>query len=270
MVNKKPQAQVVTTIPIENLVRGEFQPRLHFDKAALVELAESIKSLGLIQPITVRPIGSDLYEIVAGERRWRASQLAGLHAVSCIIYHYSDEEAARAATIENLQRQDLNPIEEAQAYQRLIDDFHYTHEKIAETLGKSRTKVSNSLRLLTLDDRVKRYLMEGALSEGHGKVLISVATSSQLKLSEKCIAQAWSVRKLEQEIKKLQEKITIRKIDPNLVQLENLVTDQLATEVKFEPDDSGSGWMKIRYYDLETLEGIFSKMGVKSEKMEWG
>lgn len=256
----------ITHIPIENLQRGEFQPRHHFDKTALEELADSIKSLGLIQPITVRPIGKERYEIVAGERRWRACQLAGLKTVPCIIYQYNDEEAARAATIENLQRQDLNPVEEAKAYQRLIDEFHYTHEKIAETLGKSRTKVSNSLRLLTLDHRVQKLLMEGVLSEGHGKVLLSAPLSLQVKIAEKCAIQAWSVRKLEQEIKKAQEKNQVANKDPNMTRLENLVTAQLAAEVKFEAEETGSGWMKIRYYDLETLEGIFQKMGVKQEE----
>lgn len=255
----------IMEIPIENLVRGEFQPRRHFDQAALEELAESIKTLGLIQPITVRCIGHERYEIVAGERRWRASQIAGLQTVACIIQDYTDEVAAQAATIENLQRQDLNPIEEARAYQRLIDEFAYTHEKIADSLGKSRAKISNSLRLLTLDARVQTMLIDGVLSEGHGKVLLSALLNFQVKLAEKCVAQGWSVRKLEQEVKKIHEKPSVEKTDPNLIHLENLITSQLATEVKFETEDTGSGWMRIRYYDLETLEGIFEKMGITKD-----
>ena len=253
----------ITHIPLDRLARGIYQPRRQFDENLLHELADSIKSLGMIQPITVRPLTNGNYEIVAGERRWRAAQLAGLSDVPCIIRHYSDEEAAQAATIENLQREDLNPIEEARAYQRLIHEFDYTHEQIATSLGKSRTKVSNSLRLLNLDSRVQQWLINKKLSEGHGKILISLPIAWQIKLGEKCIQHDWSVRKLEMEIKKIQDKPLVEKADPNLLRLEQNLASELAAEVKFETENAGSGWIKIRYYDLETLEGLFQKFGVK-------
>ncbi len=161
--------QTIKAIPIEQLVRGKYQPRRHFDKKALEELAQSIRTNGLIQPIVVRPIAKQQYEIIAGERRWRAVQLAGMHNIECVIRDLTDTEAIEASTIENLQREDLNPIEEATAFQRLADDFHYTHEEIAATIGKSRARVSNVIRLLKLDTSVQQLLIDGLLNEGHVK-----------------------------------------------------------------------------------------------------
>lgn len=254
------EGAMISLLPIDRLSRGIYQPRRQFDPMALQELAESIKHLGLIQPITVRQKPNGDYEIVAGERRWRAAQLAGLSEISCVIMLYTDEEAAKATTIENLQREDLNPIEEAQAYQRLADEFNYSHEGIAKTLGKSRTKVSNSMRLLSLDARVQKLLVDKQLSEGHGKILVNLVPSLQFKLAEKCAIQGWSVRKLEQEIKKMQTPNAIPPPDPNLARLEQSLSAELAAEVKFEPEPTGSGWVKIRYYDFETLEGILQKI----------
>jgi len=171
-------------VAIDLLVRGRYQPRQHFDPEKLQELADSIKSTGgLLQPIVARPLPNGQYEIVAGERRWRAAQLAGLLDVSCLVCPYTDEQALQAAIVENISRADLNPIEEAKAYQRLIDEFQYLHEEVAASIGKSRTVITNSLRLLKLDPRVQTLLIEEKLSEGHGKILAGLDSHLQYELA---------------------------------------------------------------------------------------
>ena len=254
-------------IPVDKIQRAKYQPRQTFDPSALAELAESIKSSGLIQPIVVRPTVDDNYEIVAGERRWRASQLAGLHNVTCLVKNYSDEQAAAVSTIENVNRVDLNAIEEARAYQRLIDEFQYLHEEVAAVIGKSRTSVTNSLRLLQLDSRVQQLLIDKKLSEGHGKCLAVLPAATQYKIALQCAEKGWSVRKLEQEVKKLQQSTTaIHAEDPNIIEFEKLISEQMGAQVKLDPDlSTRSGWLKIRYFDNETLAGVLDKMGVKYE-----
>src|SRR6185312_1179687 len=201
MVKAKPSLQQLS---VDQLIRGKYQPRQHFDAEQLQELAESIKTTGgLLQPIVVRPLANGHYEIVAGERRWRAAQLAELTEVSCLVSHYTDEQALQAAVIENINRTDLNPIEEAHAYQRLIDEFHYLHEEVAAAVGKSRTSITNVLRLLKLDERVQALIISDRLSEGHGKILAGVPTLHQYALAEQSIQKNWSVRKIEAEAKKL-------------------------------------------------------------------
>ena len=192
-------------IAIDCLSRGKFQPRRVFAQAALQELADSIKSSGLIQPIVVRPIDEQHYEIVAGERRWRAAQLAGLDYVTCLVKSFNDEQTAAVSTIENVQREDLNPIEEAKAYQRLIDDFSYLHEEVAAMVGKSRARITNSLRLLRLDEAVQQLLIDGDLSEGHGKAIAGLSLPLQRELAMAAVKQGWSVRKLEQHVKQLSQ-----------------------------------------------------------------
>lgn len=253
-------------IPVDKIQRAKYQPRQIFDPTALAELAESIKSSGLIQPIVVRPV-ADFYEIVAGERRWRASQLAGMQNITCIVKNYTDEQAAAVSTIENVNRIDLNAIEEAKAYQRLIDEFHYVHEEVAAVIGKSRASVTNSLRLLQLDVRVQQLLIDKKLSEGHGKCLAGLTAVMQYKVALSCVEKGWSVRKLEQEIKKIQQPTaTIHAEDPNLIEFERLVSEQLGAQVKLDPDLSErSGWLKIRYFNNETLAGVLDKMGIKYE-----
>lgn len=255
------------TIPLDQLTRGKYQPRMHFDPEALDELASSIKSNGLIQPIVVRPCGVDHYEIVAGERRWRAAQLAQLESVNCLVNNYTDDQAAEVTAIENVNRVDLNPIEEARAYQRLVDDFEYIHDEIAAAVGKSRTKISNSLRLLKLEPRVQEYLIAKKISEGHGKVLAGVPQNLQYELASKTISRAWSVRKLEIEAKKIleDEKREKNPMDPNIKFLEKEVTDHIGCRVQIDFDE-GKGQMKIDFQNLDILEGILTKMGYdKSE-----
>lgn len=255
-------------LSIDLLVRGKYQPRRHFDMTQLQELADSIKSTGgLLQPIIVRPLKEGKYEIVAGERRWRAAQLASLNEVSCLVSHYTDAEALQAAIIENINRADLNPIEEAEGYQRLIDEFDYLHEEVAAAVGKSRTKITNALRLLKLDSKVQELLIEGKLSEGHGKILAGLEQKLQLPLAERAIKKGWSVRKIEAEAKKCMQPETDNAYsDANLQQLEIALSGHLGNQVNINYEHRGGGFVKIRFNNIDELEGHFERMGFKVEE----
>ncbi len=259
---------ILQQLSIDQLVRGKYQPRRHFDPAQLQELADSIKTTGgLLQPIVVRPLTAGKFEIVAGERRWRAAQLAGLSEVSCLVSHYSDEQALQASIIENISRADLNPIEEAQAYQRLIDEFQYLHEEVAAAVGKSRASITNALRLLKLDPRVQEFLILGKLSEGHGKILAGLPELKQFELAEQCIQKGWSVRKIETEAKKIQQPGTLAGpySDPNIKKLEVALSDHIGNDVMIDCEDRGGGYVKIRFSNVDELEGHFERLGFKYE-----
>ncbi len=260
-------------IPIERLSRGKYQPRREFDEIGLQELSESIKVQGLLQPIVVRPGRKEgHYEIVAGERRWRASMLAQLSEVPCLIRNLTDEQAAAATTIENIQRQDLNPMEEAQGYQQFIDDFGYLHEEIAAMVGVSRTKITNTLRLLKLCTKVQQFIIERMLSEGHGRCLAGLNEGQQVQLAQKVIGEGWSVRQLERVVKQMQNAPKSQKLihagqDIDVGKLTRDISEKMGTEIKFDQELAGpSGWLKIRYYDPDTLAGLLDKMGVEYEK----
>ena len=256
-------------IPIELLVRGQYQPREYFDPEKLKELADSIKSMGgLLQPIVVRPLSNNQYEIVAGERRWRAAQLAGLSEISCLVYPYSDEQALQASIIENISRTDLNPIEEATAYQRLIDEFQYLHEEIAASVGKSRTAITNSLRLLKLDPKIQQLLINGQLSEGHGKILASLQPAHQITLANQCVEKNWNVRKIEIEAKKLQQIPVPNSTysDANTKNLEIALSEHLGNRVHVEHEERGGGYVRIRFNNIDELEGHFERIGFKFEE----
>ncbi len=256
-------------IAIDLLVRGKYQPRQHFDPEKLRELADSIISTGgLLQPIVVRPTTQGTYEIVAGERRWRAAQLAGLDEVSCLVYPYSDEQALQASIVENINRADLNPIEEAQAYQRLIDEFHYLHEEVAASIGKSRTAITNSLRLLKLDARVQHLLINGDISEGHGKILASFNACHQIDLAERCVQKGWNVRRLEAEAKKLQHSSEEmgKYSDANVKHLEVALSQHIGNRVQLDYEERGGGTLRIRFNNIDELEGHFERMGFKLEE----
>ncbi len=262
MTNK--QKPLLQELSIEQLVRGQYQPRRHFDPVQLQELANSIMTTGgLLQPIIVRPLETGRYEIVAGERRWRAAQLAGLTQVNCLISHYSDEQALQAAIIENINRSDLNPIEEAEAYQRLINEFHYLHEEVAAAVGKSRTAITNILRLLKLDPRVQKLLESGQLAEGHGKILAGLPQPIQFSLAELSIQKNWSVRKMELEAKKLQQSTPENSpySDPNIKQLERALSDHIGNAVKIDCEERGGGYVLIRFNNTDELEGHFARLG---------
>ncbi len=265
MLKRKPVLQQVS---IDLLVRGKYQPRQHFDPEKLQELAESIKSTGgLLQPIVVRP-HNEKYEIVAGERRWRAAMLAGLGDISCLVYPYSDEQALQASIIENISRADLNPIEEAQAYQRLIDEFFYLHEEVAASVGKSRTAITNSLRLLKLDPRVQKLLIMGDLSEGHGKILAGLETHQQYELAERCVQKGWNVRKIEAEVKKLQQPAPAGNVysDANIKHLESALSEHIGNRVQIDYEERGGGFVRIRFNNIDELEGHFDRIGFEYEK----
>lgn len=259
------------TLAIDQLVRGKYQPRIHFDSVQLQELADSIKSTGgLLQPIVARPLKDGKYEIVAGERRWRAAQLAGMQDISCLVGYYTDEQALQAAIIENINRADLNPIEEAQAFQRLIDEFKYLHEEVAAAVGKSRASITNALRLLKLDARVQEFLVSGQLSEGHGKILAGISIQYQFPLAERSIQKGWSVRKIELEAKKLLQPTANntegRFSDANIKHLETALSDHVGNRVEIDCEDRGGGFVKIRFNNVDELEGHFEKIGFKYEE----
>lgn len=256
-------------LPVEYLQRGKYQPRHDFNPDALQELAESIQAQGIIEPIIVRPIAENQYEIVAGERRWRAAQLASMDQVPCIVRDYDDRQAAKITLIENIQREDLNPIEEARALQCLLEEFNYTHDEIAQSLGKSRAKITNTLRLLHLDTRVQQLLIDKKLSEGHGKALAGLPMLAQYELAKRCIQSEWSVRQIEQEVKQHKDQAadsSTTSADADISRLERLASLRFGAEVKFENNTSQkSGWIKVKYYDYDTLSGILEKMGVEHD-----
>lgn len=258
---------ILKNLPVDCLSRGRYQSRRVFDDAALQELADSIRAQGVIEPIIVREIAVNRYEIIAGERRWRASQLAFLQTVPCVIRDYSDAEAAAVTLIENIQRENLNPIEEALALQQLIDEFHHTHEELAKSLGQSRTKITNTLRLLQLDSRIQRWLIDQLLTEGHGKILAGLSAESQWTMAKKTIDENWSVRQLEQMLQKekhvlLSENV---KTDANIRRLEKMTSDHFGAEVVLENNVNRSGWIKLKYQNYDVLAGILEKMGVETE-----
>lgn len=265
-------------LPIELLQPGCFQPRRHFEPHALAELAQSIQEHGIIEPLIVRLLNNPnsttttpaRYEIIAGERRWRAAQQIPLHQVPCIIRPYTHLQAAAVALIENVQREDLNPIEEAHALSRLLAEFNYTQSDVATAVGKSRTKITNCLRLLSLDHHVQQYLIEKKITEGHGKILAVLAHTEQYRLATDCIAKSWSVRRLEQEVKKIKSQSILSKIsntldNPDIASLEKNISEILNTVVKLESSttEKNSGWLKIKYYDHDTLIGILRKIGIE-------
>jgi ParB family chromosome partitioning protein len=267
MSKRRPTLQHIS---IDLLERGKYQPRQQFDAEKLQELADSIKSTeGLLQPIVVRPLAKGNYEIVAGERRWRASQMAGLSEVSCLVFHYTDEQALQASIIENISRADLNPIEEANAYQRLIDEFDYLHEEVAASVGKSRTAITNLLRLLKLDPRVQTLLINEQLSEGHGKILAGLLPHEQFELANRCVQKGWNVRKLELEAKRLQLKTNSLEgpyTDANLKKLEIALTEHVGNRVQIDYEEQGGGYMRIRFSNIDELEGHFDRIGFEYEE----
>lgn len=257
---------LLKNLPIECLTRGRYQPRRVFNETALNELAESIRSQGVIEPIIVREIAPNRYEIIAGERRWRASQLAALSTVPCVIRHYTDAQAAEVTLIENIQREDLNPIEEALALLRLIDDFQYTHEDLARSLGQSRAKITNTLRLLQLDARVQQFLIDKKLTEGHGKILAGLSHELQVTFAKQTILEEWSVRHLEQMIQREKtNSVQGVTIDVNIRRLEKITSDHFGAEVILENHVNRSGWIKLKYQNYDVLAGILEKMGIECD-----
>ena len=254
---------VLQDILISELERGIYQPREQFDITALKELAESIQSQGLIEPVVVRPISANRYEIIAGERRTRAAKIAGLVKVPCLINQYNDEQALAVTLIENIQRQDLTVIEQAQGYQRLIDEFAFGHDDIAKMVGKSRSHITNTLRLLQLDKAVQKALNERALTMGHAKVLVGLESLAQVRLMKLTIDKGWSARRLEREVQKIKKAVPSQRRDRDVARLEALVSDACGTTVEIEQDNQDGGWLKIKFFDNDTLAGVLDKLNVE-------
>ena len=260
------ESSSLTMLSIDLIERGSFQPRRDFDQDALQSLADSIKSQGLVQPILVRSVANkNSYEIVAGERRWRAAQIAGLHDIPVIIKDVSDNEAMCLALIENIQREDLNPLEEAGALERLINEFEMTHDAVADAVGRSRPAVSNLLRLLELDDSVKKMLETGKLDMGHARALLSLSPDKQLESAAKIVKQGLSVRSTENLVKQLLDgnqhsRPKSDAKDANIAKLENDLSERLAAKVLITHQSSGRGKLQISYNSLAELEGILKRL----------
>jgi ParB family transcriptional regulator, chromosome partitioning protein len=251
------------TLPIEYLQRGKFQPRKDMNPEKLQELADSIKAQGVIQPIVVRKIGQDKYEIVAGERRWRASQLAGLQQIPVVIKDIDDRATMAIALIENIQRQDLNPLEEAEALRRLLDEFTMTHQQIADAVGKSRVTVTNLLRLMDLHPEVKKLLISGQLEMGHARALLSLDAAKQVAAAQKIAREGLTVRMAEKLVKDAQTEPKPQKtktVDHDTLRLQNDLTAKLGAKVVIEHKDNGAGKLVIAYSSLEELDGILEQI----------
>jgi len=250
-------------LPIDDLKPGKYQPRSHMEQEALAELAESIKSQGVMQPILVRPVEAGRYEIVAGERRWRAARMAGLTTVPALVKDIPDQQALAAALIENIQREDLNPLEEAVGIQRLIHEFALTHQAIAQTLGRSRTAVTNLLRLLELAPPVRELLAQGKLDMGHARALLALPVGRQLELGREAAQQGWSVREVESRVALLLKSPQARRprADRDVARLEEEWSERLGTTVQIKARGKRGGRLLVSYRTLDELEGLLAKLG---------
>lgn len=249
---------------VNQLQSGKYQPRSHMDEAALQTLADSIKSQGIMQPILVREIAPEQYEIIAGERRWRASQMAGLENVPVLIREIEDESALQMALIENIQRENLNPIEEALGIRRLINEFSMTHEKAADAVGRSRVAVSNLLRLLNLTDAVQQMVMQSKLDMGHARTLIGLDAAQQIMLANKIMQQDLSVREAEGLVKKLAQEAKPNHqktaVNHDVLALQSTLSERLGANVNIAAKANGAGTLKINYSNLDQLDDIIRRI----------
>ncbi|EPZ14494.1 chromosome partitioning protein ParB [Thauera terpenica 58Eu] len=251
------------TLPTHALQPGKYQPRTRMDPGSLEELAASIKAQGIMQPIMVRPVGADTYEIIAGERRWRASRIAGLVQVPCLVREIADEAALAMSLIENIQREDLNPLEEAGGIQRLIDEFDMTHQQAADAVGRSRPAASNLLRLLNLAKPVQELLMAGDIDMGHARALLPLDGASQVQLANQVAARQLSVRdteRLVQQVLNPRLKKTPPQPDRDLLRLEEEIADVIGASVKIKANKKGAGEVSIRFGSLDQLDGLLGRL----------
>ena len=250
-------------IDVHLLKRGEYQPRRYINEQDLQELAASIEKHGVMQPIVIRPTEDEKhpYEIIAGERRWRAAQIAGLTQVPALVRELTDQVAIALALIENIQRQDLNPIDQAMALQRFHDEFGLSHQEIAETVGKARTTVSNLLRLLSLADSVKDFMQQGLLDMGHARAILTLKAKDQLKVAETVIEKSLSVRQTEQLVRELNTpKVEKPKqeVSYDIQQLSQQLSERFSADVKIDYNKQGKGKLVISYHSLDELDGILN------------
>lgn len=252
-------------LPVELIQRGIYQPRVHFEPESLQELAESIKAQGVVQPIVVRPISAGRFELIAGERRWRATQLAGLHEIPAVVKDLSDQAAAAVSLIENIQRENLNPLEESRALQRLIDEFDMTHQQVAEAVSRSRTTVTNLLRLRDLNEDVKLLVDERKIDMGHARALLALTGHEQSLLANKAAEQGWSVREIEKKVKQQLNPAanlsgSTGRTDPDIKRLQDQVSERLGAQVDVQHKNNGKGKLVISYSSLDELDGILNKI----------
>ncbi len=251
-------------IPIDLIQRGKYQPRTDMHEEALQELADSIKVQGVMQPIVVRPLeGGDRFEIIAGERRWRATQIAGLDTIPAVIRIVGDESAIAMALIENIQRENLNPIEEAMALKRLQEEFSLTQQEVAEAVGKSRTTITNLLRLMSLNHDVRVMLERGDIEMGHAKALLGLQPEQQSDASKAVAGKGLSVRQTEALVRKLLENTPLQqqkpvREDPDIVRLQESLSERIGAKVEIQHSNKGSGKLTLRYNSLDELDGILA------------
>jgi ParB family chromosome partitioning protein len=259
-----PVKDALQSIAVDRLRAGKYQPRTRMDETSLAELADSIREQGVMQPILVRPVDGGRFEIVAGERRWRAAQIAGLREVPVLVKAVPDQAALALSLIENIQREDLNPLEEAQGLQRLIAEFGLTHEEAARAVGRSRSAVSNLLRLTQLAKPVQDYLLGNALEMGHARALLSLPIARQVSAAARVVEGKLSVRDTERLVHRLGDTAKRarpgRTLDADTQRLENDLAERLGASVRIEPGRNGAGRIVIRYASLEELDGLLAKM----------
>lgn len=259
------KSQRQDTLPLDTLRPGKYQPRTRMDPGSLEELAASIKVQGLIQPISIRPVGADCYEIIAGERRWRAARIAGLTEVPVLIRDIPDDAALAMSLIENIQREDLNPLEEAAGIQRLIDEFDMTHQQAADAVGRSRSAASNLLRLLQLAKPAQDMLMVGDIEMGHARALLPLPKTEQGRLAALVADKGFSVRETERlvarELNPPQRKHAQARPDRDLLRLEEDLSDRLGATVKIATNRKGAGSLTIRFGSLDQLDGLLARLG---------
>ena len=252
------------TLAVEMLQPGKYQPRTRMDPGSLEELAESIRSQGIMQPILVREIGRGRFEIIAGERRWRAAQIAGLTEVPALVREIADEAALAMSLIENIQREDLNPLEEAAGVQRLIDEFGMTHEQAANAIGRSRSATTNLLRLLQLAEPVQEQLITGDLDMGHARALLTLPPADQIALANRVVAQGLTVRDTERMVARggvsAQGPARAAPVSRDLARLEEELSDLLGAAVSIQTRARGAGRLTIRFNDLDQLDGLIARL----------
>jgi ParB family chromosome partitioning protein len=265
------------TLPVDALMAGKYQPRKHWDEDKLAELAESIRAQGVIQPIVVREIhenGGRTYEIIAGERRWRASRMAGLAEIPVVVREVDDRTVVAMALIENIQREDLNPLEEATALQRLIDEFDLTHAQTAEAVGRSRAAVSNMLRLLELPSEIRVLVETRSLEMGHARALLTLTPQAAIALARQAAENGWSVREVEHRVQQLaagkvpasgRSRPVRARPQADIVTLERELSESLSTKVNVLHGRGGKGRLVIHYSDLDALDGVLEKLRGKAE-----
>jgi ParB family chromosome partitioning protein len=257
------QQGMLRELPVDLIQRGQYQPRRDFDPVALQELSDSIKAQGVMQPIVVRAIANERFEIIAGERRWRAVQQAGLDTIPVLVRNVTDEAAIAMSLIENIQREDLNPVEEAYALERLQNEFEMTQQQVAEAVGKSRSGVANLLRLLSLQPDVRTMLEHGDLDMGHARCLLTLEAEQQIQIARRVVAKSLSVRQTEALVRQLQSAVPAssgKTLDPDIRVLQDELSQKIGSSVQIQHSASGKGKLVLSYSSLDELDGILAHL----------